>query len=67
MIGVGAIMPEVIAAAGLLADEGVNAGVLCLTSPDLVFRSFQQRARRTPGRGSNIIDQLSRRTTRRRS
>jgi pyruvate dehydrogenase E1 component len=58
LVGVGAIMPEVIAAAGALATEGVNAGVVCLTSPDLVFRSFQQRGRRTAGVGSNIIDQL---------
>ncbi|MFI7587364.1 transketolase-like TK C-terminal-containing protein [Spongisporangium articulatum] len=41
LVGVGAIMPEVLAAADLLAAEGVRAGVVCLTSPDLVFRSFQ--------------------------
>ncbi|MEO5652964.1 MAG: transketolase C-terminal domain-containing protein, partial [Marmoricola sp.] len=58
LVGVGAIMPEVIAAAQALAAEGVNAGVVCLTSPDLVFRSFQQRGRRTPGVGSSILDEL---------
>jgi len=58
LVGVGAIMPEVIAAADALAAEGVNAGVVCLTSPDLIFRSFQQRGRRTTGIGSNILDQL---------
>ncbi len=58
LVGVGAIMPEVIAAAEALAAEGVNAGVVCLTSPDLVFRSFQQRGRLTTGIGSNILDQL---------
>lgn len=42
LVGVGALMPEVIAAAKLLADHDVRAGVVCLTSPDLVFRSFQQ-------------------------
>jgi pyruvate dehydrogenase E1 component len=42
LVGVGAIMPEVLAAADLLVAEGVNAGVVCLTSPDLVFRSFQE-------------------------
>ncbi len=57
LVGVGAIMPEVIAAAEALAAEGVNAGVVCLTSPDLVFRSFQQRGRRRIGVGG-IIDQL---------
>lgn len=58
LVGVGAIMPEVIAAAAALARVGVNAGVICLTSPDLVFRSFQQRGRRTPGIGGTIIDEL---------
>jgi len=58
LVGVGAIMPEVLAAAAVLAAEGVNAGVVCLTSPDLVFRSFQQRSRRTSGVGSAILDQL---------
>jgi len=41
LVGVGAIMPEVIAAAAALGRDGVTAGVVCLTSPDLVFRSFQ--------------------------
>ncbi len=58
LVGVGAIMPEVLLAARTLAAEGVNAGVVCLTSPDLVFRSFQQRGRRTPGVGGSIIDEL---------
>ena len=58
LVGVGAIMPETIAAAATLAAEGVNAGVICLTSPDLVFRSFQQRGRREAGVGGNIADEL---------
>ena len=58
LVGAGAIMPEVIAASEALTAEGVNAGVVCLTSPDLVFRSFQQRGRRAPGVGGNIIDEL---------
>ena len=58
LVGVGAIMPEVIAAADALGSTGVHAGVVCLTSPDLVFRSFQQRGRRTPGIGSTVIDEL---------
>ncbi len=37
---------------------GVTAGVVCLTSPDLVFRSFQQRGRRSAGIGGTIIDEL---------
>ena len=42
LVGVGAMMPEVAAAADLLGEHDVTAGVVCLTSPDLVFRSFQQ-------------------------
>jgi pyruvate dehydrogenase E1 component len=57
LVGVGAMMPEVIAAAEVLAGQGITAGVVCLTSPDLVFRSLQQRGRRTPG-GSDILDLL---------
>ncbi|WP_235737260.1 transketolase-like TK C-terminal-containing protein [Nocardioides alcanivorans] len=51
LVGVGAVMPEVLAAAENLAQLGVTAGVVCLTSPDLVFRSSQ-------GRGSDIADIL---------
>ena len=51
LVGVGAIMPEVIAAAQLLSEQGIVAGVVCLTSPDLVFRSSQ-------GRGSDIASVL---------
>ncbi|BEL07350.1 pyruvate dehydrogenase [Actinoplanes sichuanensis] len=58
LVGVGAIMPEVIAAAEALAAEGVNAGVVCLTSPDLVFRSFQQRGARESGVGGDIVSEL---------
>jgi pyruvate dehydrogenase E1 component len=36
-------MPEVLAARSRLADLGVTAGVVCLTSPDLVFRALQAR------------------------
>jgi pyruvate dehydrogenase E1 component len=58
LVGVGAIMPETVAAAAALAAEGVNAGVICLTSPDLIFRSFQQRGRREAGVGGGIVDEL---------
>ncbi|MFG1607764.1 pyruvate dehydrogenase [Actinoplanes sp. NPDC049265] len=51
LVGVGAVMPEVLAAAETLAAHGVTAGVVCLTSPDLVFRSAQ-------GRGSDIAATL---------
>jgi len=58
LVGVGAIMPEVIAASETLAEQAVTAGVVCLTSPDLVFRSFQQRGSLDAGTGGNIIDEL---------
>ncbi len=57
LVGVGAIMPEILEAAKLLARQDVTAGVICLTSPDLLFRSLQQRGRRIPG-GSDILDML---------
>ena len=41
----GALVPEAIAAADVLADEaGVEAEVICVTSADLLFRSFQARS-----------------------
>ncbi len=43
LVGVGAMMPEVIAAADALAAGGVECDVVCLTSPDLVFRALQAR------------------------
>ncbi len=47
----GAIVPEALAAAALLAEEeGVEATVLCLSSPDRLYRSWQaSRAARLKG------------------
>lgn len=58
LVGVGAIMTEVIEAAGRLAGLGVRAGVVCLTSPSKVFRSVQERSRVTPSVRSAIADEL---------
>lgn len=58
LVGVGAIMPEVLDAARGLTDAGVKVGVICLTSPDLVFRSFQQRGDRHAAVGSAILEEL---------
>lgn len=58
LVGLGAIMPEVIAAADALAEQGICAGIVCLTSPDLVYRSLQQRGQRDSGLGGSIIDEL---------
>ena len=44
LVGVGAIMPEVIRAAEVLEEDGnLGADVVCLTSADLVFRALQSR------------------------
>ena len=43
LVGVGAIMPEVCAAADDLERSNVAVDVLCLTSPDLLFRALQAR------------------------
>ena len=56
LVGTGAVMPEVLAAAERLREHGVVAGVVCLTSADLVFRSFQQRSSRHPGEGSGVLE-----------
>jgi pyruvate dehydrogenase E1 component len=40
---VGAVLPEAVAAAAELSDAGVGCDVVCLTSPDLVFRALQAR------------------------
>ncbi|MFI5429316.1 transketolase-like TK C-terminal-containing protein [Aeromicrobium sp. UC242_57] len=58
LVGVGAIMPEVVAAAEALNRQGITAGVVCLTSPDLVFRSFNQRGTVGAARGDDIIGAL---------
>jgi pyruvate dehydrogenase E1 component len=45
IVVMGALVPEAIAAADVLAAEaGIDAEVICVTSADLLFRSFQARA-----------------------
>ncbi len=44
LIGMGAVMPEVIAAADELEEGGVDVDVICLTSADLVFRAWRARS-----------------------
>ena len=49
----GAIVPEALSAARLLAEEeGVEATVLCLSSPDRLYRDWQAR-RAAPLRGAS--------------
>jgi pyruvate dehydrogenase E1 component len=43
LVAMGAILPEVLAAADELTADGVPADVVCLTSADLVFRALQAR------------------------
>ena len=57
LVGMGAVMPEVIAAADELQQAGRPADVVCLTSADLVFRAL--RARQGLGEGEDwILDEL---------
>jgi pyruvate dehydrogenase E1 component len=57
LVGVGAVLPETIAAAAELEGDGIGADVVCLTSPDLVFRAFQARRGLGPGNDA-ILDEL---------
>jgi pyruvate dehydrogenase E1 component len=43
VVAVGAVVPEALAAAAELEDAGFGCDVVCLTSPDLVFRALQAR------------------------
>ena len=43
LVGMGAVMPEVLAAASELEQHGTACDVICLTSADLVFRAVQAR------------------------
>jgi pyruvate dehydrogenase E1 component len=57
LVGVGAVMPEVLAASEALDAAGIATDVVCLTSPDLVFRALQ--ARQGLGDGDDaILDEL---------
>jgi pyruvate dehydrogenase E1 component len=57
LVGVGAVLPEVIAAADALATAGIEGDVVCLTSPDLVFRALQAR-QGLEGGDEGILDEL---------
>ncbi len=43
LAGMGVVMPELLEAAAVLQDGGLAVDVLCLTSPDLLFRALQAR------------------------
>jgi pyruvate dehydrogenase E1 component len=44
LVGIGAILPEVLSAADELTHFGVGCDVVCLTSPDLIFRALRARS-----------------------
>jgi pyruvate dehydrogenase E1 component len=58
LVGMGAIVPEVLSAAEVLEAQGIFAGVVCVTSADLLFRSLRQRHSRQCGIGGDILDEL---------
>ena len=57
LVGLGVVMPEVLAAADELGAVGIDCDVLCLTSADLVFRAAQSRRGLADGDDS-IIERL---------
>ncbi|MET3923146.1 transketolase C-terminal domain-containing protein [Arthrobacter sp. UYEF20] len=58
LVGVGAMMPEVLTAAAKLERLGIAAGVVCLTSPELVFASMQERHSVGDSTRSAIVETL---------
>jgi pyruvate dehydrogenase E1 component len=57
IVAVGAVVPEAIAAAQELEEAGTAADVICLSSPDLIFRALQGRRGLTPD-DDTILDRL---------
>ncbi len=57
LVGMGVVMPEVLAAADELASVGVGADVVCLTSADLVYRAVQARRGLQAG-DDTVLDRL---------
>jgi pyruvate dehydrogenase E1 component len=43
LVGMGAIVPELLGAADELTAAGIAVDAICLTSPDLIFRALQTR------------------------
>ncbi|NHU47522.1 transketolase C-terminal domain-containing protein [Rhodococcus sp. A14] len=57
IVAIGAMMTEGLEAADRLAEQGIPADVVCITSPGLLFEAMQARQGRGPGE-SWILDQL---------
>lgn len=58
LVGVGAIMPEVLAAGQKLRQLGLDVGVVCLSSPDLVFRAMRSRDLEGDVESAAFLDEL---------
>ncbi|WP_185982043.1 transketolase-like TK C-terminal-containing protein [Gordonia rubripertincta] len=57
VVAMGALVPEALAAADRLQQQGIDADILCITSPGLLFEAWQARQGR--GHGETwILDQL---------
>ncbi|AII03199.1 transketolase-like TK C-terminal-containing protein [Rhodococcus opacus] len=57
LVGMGAMIPETLAAANRLAEQGIAADVVCVTSPGLLFQAVQARRGLADG-PSWILDQV---------
>lgn len=57
LVGVGAVMPEVLGASATLTAAGIKSGVVCVTSPDQLFRAMQSRSD-VRGDSDGILDAL---------
>jgi pyruvate dehydrogenase E1 component len=57
LVAMGVMVPEALAAADELAQAGIGADVLCLTSADLVFRAVQARQGLAEG-DDGVLDAL---------
>ena len=57
LVGMGAIVPELLGAADELTAAGIAVDALCLTSPDLIFRALQTRQGLYDGEDA-VLDEL---------
>jgi pyruvate dehydrogenase E1 component len=57
LVGMGAIMPEVLAAVEELAGAGIAVDAVCITSADLIFRALQTRQGLYDG-DERVLDEL---------
>jgi pyruvate dehydrogenase E1 component len=58
LVGMGAVIPEVLAAADELQGAGHPADVVCLTSADLVFRALRARQGLDENASAQVLDEL---------